>query len=158
MRPRSWIAVSCCTLALATLSGAAGSMDSPAKPSAAVRREASALRHQLRVERVRAQRTFAAMRSSILTRSDVSEAIHLAAVSYGVDEGRMRAVIWRESRFRPWAHNPHSTACGLAQFLDSTWAGTPQGRAGMSCESAYANAMAMAWEVRYGAGWSPWAT
>lgn len=62
MRPRSWIAVSCCTLALATLSGAAGSMDSPAKPSAAVRHEASALRHQLRVERVRAQRTIQRLR------------------------------------------------------------------------------------------------
>lgn len=32
------------------------------------------------------------------------------------------AVIWRESNFDPSAKNPRSTASGLAQFLDSTWA------------------------------------
>jgi hypothetical protein len=32
------------------------------------------------------------------------------------------AVIWRESSWDPSAKNPTSTAAGLAQFLDSTWA------------------------------------
>ena len=30
----------------------------------------------------------------------------------------------KESGWKPWAQNPVSTAYGLFQFLDSTWAGT----------------------------------
>ena len=33
--------------------------------------------------------------------------------------------LWtKESNWKPWAQNPVSTAYGIAQFLDSTWAGT----------------------------------
>lgn len=33
--------------------------------------------------------------------------------------------LWgKESRWNPNAQNPNSTAYGIAQFLDSTWAGT----------------------------------
>jgi len=30
-------------------------------------------------------------------------------------------LIWRESKWKPEAQNPHSTAYGLGQFLNSTW-------------------------------------
>lgn len=118
--------------------------------------QASALRHQIRVERVRAQRAVRQARRALLARPSVDEAIHLSAVLFGVDEGRMRMVIGRESGFRPWAKNPNSTASGLGQFLDSTWASTPCGKAGLSVFSAYANALCMGWTIRYGGGWSHW--
>lgn len=115
------------------------------------------LRAQLKRERLHAKQTFHRLRLSVLTRPSVDSAIHLAAVTFGVDEARMRRVIFRESRFRPWAHNRRSTACGLGQFLNSTWDSTPQGAAGLPCEDGYANAMAMAWMIRYGkGGWHHW--
>lgn len=85
----------------------------------------------------------------------VQSALTLASITYGVDRSRMAAITWRESRWRPWAMNP-SGACGLAQFMPGTWSGTPQGKAGMSCRDPLAAAMAMGWEVRFGAGWHPW--
>lgn len=45
-------------------------------------------------------------------------------VEYGAEEKCWRELITRESGGRIDAQNPYSTAYGLAQFLDSTWAST----------------------------------
>ena len=54
----------------------------------------------------------------------------------------------------PTAKNPTSTASGLGQFIDSTWASTPFAR--FSVFSTYANAMAIAWEVARGGSYVHW--
>lgn len=45
-------------------------------------------------------------------------------IEYGAEEKCWRDLIMRESGGRSDAQNPYSTAYGLGQFLDSTWAGT----------------------------------
>lgn len=105
----------------------------------------------------RLHRVVERQRAVLRHRPSVQEAITLGAVLFGVDRQRMSAVMWRESRHRPWAKNPRSTAAGLSQFLDSTWASTPCGRAGLSVYSAYANAACMGWYVAH-YGWSAWST
>lgn len=42
----------------------------------------------------------------------------------GQQAADLLSLVQRESSFRPDAQNPSSTAYGLFQFLDSTWAGT----------------------------------
>lgn len=69
---------------------------------------------------------------------------------------RMDCVIQVESRWDPYARNPYSTASGLAQFLNTTWARTPQGQAGLSPFDPYANIDAFAWMVQGGGSWSEW--
>ena len=63
-----------------------------------------------------------------------------------------------ESNYNPQAFNASSGASGLFQFLPSTWANTPQGKAGMSVFDATANAQAAAWYYnatgRTGGPWS----
>ena len=63
-----------------------------------------------------------------------------------------------ESNFNPDAVNPSSAASGLFQFMPSTWANTPQGRAGKSVFDPTANAQAAAWYYnatgRTGRPWS----
>jgi hypothetical protein len=52
----------------------------------------------------------------------------------------------------PTAKNPSSTAAGYGQWLDSTWAGTVFGRAGVSVYNGFANAVAVVqWVYRGGA-------
>ena len=48
--------------------------------------------------------------------------LHRYLYATGPDPVWQDAVIWRESNWLPSAKNPRSTASGLAQFLDSTWA------------------------------------
>ena len=63
-----------------------------------------------------------------------------------------------ESNYNPMAVNRSSGAAGLFQFLPSTWANTPQGKAGQSVFDATANAQAAAWYYnatgRTGGPWS----
>jgi soluble lytic murein transglycosylase-like protein len=59
-----------------------------------------------------------------------------------------------ESGYNPRARNP-SGASGLFQFMPSTWASTPQGRAGQSVWDPVANARAAAWYYQTG-GPSRW--
>ena len=51
---------------------------------------------------------------------EVAGAIHAAAVTYGVSEGRLRCLAWRESRFWPGAYNAAGYH-GLYQFDWPTW-------------------------------------
>ncbi|MBO0682601.1 MAG: transglycosylase SLT domain-containing protein [Candidatus Dormibacteraeota bacterium] len=50
-----------------------------------------------------------------------------------------------ESGYNPNAVNPSSGASGLFQFLPSSWASTPQGKAGQSVFDPAANAAGAAW-------------
>ena len=65
------------------------------------------------------------------------------------------AIIRCESGWFPGAKNSHSTASGLAQFLNTTWAGTPQGRAGYSVFDPIANIDGAAWLYANSGPW-PW--
>lgn len=64
-------------------------------------------------------------------------------------------IIACESGWDPWAKNPRSTASGLAQFLNTTWAGTPQARAGLSVFDGYANVDGAVWLYGQSGAW-PW--
>jgi len=63
-----------------------------------------------------------------------------------------------ESNYNPMAVNRSSGASGLFQFLPSSWANTPQGKAGQSVFDAAANAAGAAWYYnatgRTGGPWS----
>ena len=92
-------------------------------------------------------------RHLILANSSVSEAIELAAATYGDGE-----TLWRrarcESGLNRYARNLSSAASGLFQFLPSTWRSTPYAR--FSIFSPYANALAAGWMGAHGRGneWS----
>ena len=85
----------------------------------------------------------------LLRRPDVSEAIGLAAATYGYGDD-----LWRKARcesgFNPGARNLSSAATGLFQFMPSTFASTPYGH--FSIYSPYANALAAGWMHQHGRG------
>jgi soluble lytic murein transglycosylase-like protein len=60
-----------------------------------------------------------------------------------------------ESSYNPNAVNRYSHASGLFQFIPSTWASTPQAKAGKSVFDPVANARAAAWLYKR-AGPRPW--
>ena len=60
-----------------------------------------------------------------------------------------------ESSYNPNAVNRSSHASGLFQFIPSTWASTPQAKAGKSVFDPVANAQAAAWLYKR-AGPRPW--
>lgn len=60
-----------------------------------------------------------------------------------------------ESGWDPGAKNPRSSASGLGQDLNTTWANTPQGRAGLSVLDPYANIDGNAWLYTRSGAW-PW--
>jgi soluble lytic murein transglycosylase-like protein len=68
---------------------------------------------------------------------------------------RLDCIIDRESGWDPMARNPRSRASGLAQFLPSTWATTPQGQQGLSPFEPLANIDAAIWLART-RGWTQW--
>ncbi len=98
------------------------------------------------------------LRRAYMHRATTLEAIELAAVAYQVDANLIYRIASCESTggngVRADARNPSSSAAGLGQFLESTWASTPYAR--FSPYSAYANALAMAREIRLGHLWQ-WA-
>ncbi|MBA3690841.1 MAG: hypothetical protein H0W82_05450 [Actinobacteria bacterium] len=57
---------------------------------------------------------------------------------------------------RAWAANPRSSAGGRAQYLDSTWAGTVFGRAGLSRFDPVAGVFAIFRHFQSGGSSSPW--
>jgi hypothetical protein len=68
---------------------------------------------------------------------------------------RLDCIIAHESGWDPSQQNPRSRASGLAQFLPSTWATTPQGEMGLSPFDAQANIDAAIWLAR-NRGWNQW--
>lgn len=101
-------------------------------------------RRELRAENRRLRRSYS---------RDVDYALRLASSAYGVSLGELYTVARCESRLTATAQNRSSTAAGLFQFLDSTWAS--QGMDGFSVYDPVANALAAARIVRR-EGWRQW--
>ena len=68
---------------------------------------------------------------------------------------RLDCIIGGESGWDPSQQNRYSRAAGLAQFLPSTWATTPQGQQGMSPFDPLANIDAAIWLAQT-KGWTQW--
>ena len=100
------------------------------------------------------RRRLARQRYVMVHDPDVVEAINLAAATYGSGSLLWR-IARRESNYVAGARNPQSTASGLFQFLNTTWANTPYG--GFDVYSPYANALAAGWMIHNGhaSAWSP---
>lgn len=68
---------------------------------------------------------------------------------------RLDCIITGESGWDPSQLNRRTNAAGLAQFLPSTWATTPQGQQGLSPFEPEANIDAAIWLART-KGWAEW--
>src|SRR4051794_28306891 len=68
---------------------------------------------------------------------------------------RLDCIISLESGWDPNSQNRRSRASGLAQFLPSTWAMTPEGQSGASVFEPFANIDAAIWLARTH-GWTQW--
>lgn len=92
-------------------------------------------------------------------RQRIIDEIRTQAAAYGVDEAKALDVAFCESSFRADAKNPRSSARGVYQFIDRTWAwiatiGAPHPNADRyDYEANIENAM---WLVRRD-GWRHWA-
>ena len=97
--------------------------------------------------------TIKRLRKTVAHDTTIGECVKLATIAYpAFTESRAWKIIGIESKGNPNAKNPHSTASGLFQFLTSTFASTPYGRAGMSIWSPCASAMAAGWMHQNGRG------
>lgn len=76
--------------------------------------------------------------------------IHRASLHWGESFSYMKGIAWRESRWNPAAKNPQSTASGLFQFLNTTWAGSWNPYRSISVFSAKYNALAAAYAMSLG--------
>lgn len=90
---------------------------------------------------LRASETVAdeALRQRAYTKEEVIELIRRHAASYDLDPALPLAIARCESGFRWDARNPNSSAAGVMQYLNGTWANTSAGRAGESVFDADAN-------------------
>jgi hypothetical protein len=68
---------------------------------------------------------------------------------------RLDCIITGESGWDPSQRNPRSGAAGLAQFMPSTWATTPQGQLGMSPYDPLGSIDAAIW-LAQNRGWTQW--
>ena len=139
----------------ADLAAAQASADPSSSPD-----PADALRAQLARERRAHRATVTRLREKVRTQTSIASAAKVASVVYGVPAGQILSVARCESELRPNAvgrapagNGEH--ARGLLQFLPSTWARTPMGRAGVSVYDPYASALAAAAIVRP-EGWKQW--
>jgi muramidase (phage lysozyme) len=95
------------------------------------------------------------MRRITLSQPDARTAIEIASKVYGVSYSELMCKAYRESKFYAYAKNKSSTASGMFQFLDSTWASTPFGR--YSVFNGWINALAAGWMHHVGRG-GEWST
>jgi Transglycosylase SLT domain len=68
---------------------------------------------------------------------------------------RLDCIITGESGWDPSQRNPRSGAAGLAQFMPSTWATTPQGQLGLSPYDPLDSIDAAIW-LAQNRGWTQW--
>jgi len=95
------------------------------------------------------------LRRALAHRPSSLEAIRLASIAYGAPYGEMVSIASCESPGLVTHLRNSSTASGLFQFLDSTWARSAYGRENVY--SPYANALAAAWLWRAdGRSWHEW--
>lgn len=100
-------------------------------------------------------KTVKRLRKTINHNSTISECVTLATIAYpSFTKARAWKIIHRESwtSGKQYAKNKHSTASGLYQFLTSTFASTPYGKAGMSIWSPCASSLAAGWMHQHGRG------
>lgn len=81
---------------------------------------------------------------------DVVEVVEAAEPVNVTIERRLDCLSFYESHGNPSATNPTSKAAGEFQFLWSTWATTPQGRAGLSPYDPLAARNAARWMLNQG--------
>lgn len=83
--------------------------------------------------------------------AEVADAIHTAAVEYGVSEPWLRRIAWCESRFSPWVTS-RGGHMGLYQYAAPTWATFSRwaGYEGASPYDAWSAAMVTGWALRHG--------
>ncbi len=70
---------------------------------------------------------------------------------FGSDSGCALRIAWRESRFDPYARNPHSSASGIFQMTRVWWDGVYH----FNPFSAYLNVL-YAHRIVQRYGWSAW--
>lgn len=100
-------------------------------------------------------KTIARLKKSMRTTDSLEECVKLATIAYpDFTEARAWQIIYHESwtSGKQFAKNRTSTASGLYQFLTSTFASTPYGRAGMSIWSPCASSLAAGWMHANGRG------
>lgn len=103
--------------------------------------------------------TIRRLKKSVAHSPTIEECVKLATIAYpDFTESRAWQIIYHESwtSGKQFAKNKSSTASGLYQFLTSTFASTPYGRAGMSIWSPCASSLAAGWmhEVGRGREWA----
>lgn len=97
--------------------------------------------------------TIRSLRRELSHKPSVQEAVALASLAYpAMKPCSAWAIIRHESGGNTYAKNPSSTASGLYQFLTSTFASTPYGKAGFSIWSPYASSLAAGWMHTVGRG------
>lgn len=99
--------------------------------------------------------TIRRLKKTVAHSPTIEECVKLATIAYpAFTEARAWQIIKHESWMagKQYAKNPSSTASGLYQFLTSTFASTPYGRAGMSIWSPCASSLAAGWMHQTGRG------
>ena len=84
--------------------------------------------------------------------AQVDELINQYAVNNNILDkaGLIKKIVYCESRGDAGAKNRYSTAGGLAQYIDSTWANTPEGISGLSKYDSNAAISAMSRDIAQG--------
>lgn len=152
------VAVAAITLAVLFIVDPAAGQTTTGHPA---EQRAEALAQQLRTEREKARRTVTALRRQnralrmeLAHQPSTAEALTIAAVVSGTPRHIIEAVGRCESGLNTRAENPTSTAAGPMQYIDTTWASTPLGRAGLSRYSPYASIIQAGLAMRHSL--SPW--
>lgn len=99
--------------------------------------------------------TIVRLKKSIRHNDSIEECVRLATIAYpAFTEARAWQIIRHESwtSGKQFAKNRYSTASGLYQFLTSTFASTPYGKAGTSIWSPCASSLAAGWMHQNGRG------
>lgn len=73
------------------------------------------------------------------TKEEVQQLIRSYSALYGIESDAPLCIARFESGYNQFSKNSNSTASGVFQYLNGTWAGTDEGRAGLSVFDAEAN-------------------
>lgn len=119
----------------------------------------TALAHEHRQERC----SYQGVDQTSWTLKEVKATIRCAVEKFPVSERVAHYIAYRESRYNELARNPSSGACGIYQFIPSTWGNMHQmygkwnrkWNMAESCTNARTNIL---YAIRYAhqGGWGPW--
>lgn len=84
------------------------------------------------------------------SKDEVIQLITNYSIQYGISPVAPLRIAKCESGYNQFAKNPFSTAKGVFEFLDSTWANQPAGKRGVSVYDADANVQAAVWLLAHG--------